>query len=64
MPWCDDCDRLIEDDDVTDEGTCPHCGEYLGRRHVPWYFKVMVAGTGVYLVWRAYQGITWLVHHA
>ena len=31
---------------------------------IPWHFKLMIAGTGGYLVWRAYQGIGWLVHHA
>jgi hypothetical protein len=55
---------MVEDEDVTDDGACPECGEPVGRRHVPWYFKLMLAATGVYLVWRAYQGISWVVHHA
>jgi hypothetical protein len=55
---------MVEDEDVTDDDTCPECGEPIGRRHVPWYFKLMLAGTGVYVVWRAYQGISWVVHHA
>jgi len=64
MPWCDECDRMVEDNELTDEGECPGCGEPLARRQVPWYFKAMIAATGVYLVWRAYQGVDWLVHHA
>ena len=64
MPWCDECDRMVEDDELTDDGECPDCGEPLLHRHVPWYFKAMIAVTAVYLVWRAYQGVDWLVHHA
>ncbi|MGH9292502.1 MAG: hypothetical protein ACRDZ6_06960 [Acidimicrobiales bacterium] len=32
-------------------------------RRAPWHFKVIVVGSVVYLGWRAYQGIGWLVHH-
>ena len=67
MPWCDECDQLVEDEDVGDDGTCPTCGHPLGElqpRPVPWYFRLMLAATVVYLGYRAYQGITWLAHHA
>lgn len=64
MPWCDACDRMVEDDELTDGGECPQCGEELARRKIPWHFKAMIAATGVYLAWRVYQGIGWLVHHA
>jgi DNA-directed RNA polymerase subunit RPC12/RpoP len=64
MPWCDTCEKAVEDDELTDEGECPECGEQLERRKVPWHFKLMIAATAVYLGWRAYQGIGWLVHHA
>jgi len=30
----------------------------------PWHFKVLVVGTVVYLGYRLYQGIGWLIHHA
>jgi hypothetical protein len=55
---------MVEDDRLTDEGECPECGEPLGHRRIPWYFKLMIVFTAAYLVWRAYQGIGWLVHHA
>jgi hypothetical protein len=29
----------------------------------PWHFKVIAVGSVVYLGWRLYQGIGWLVHH-
>jgi hypothetical protein len=55
---------MVPTDEITDEGNCPDCGESLGRRAIPWYFKLMIAATAVYLGWRAFQGIAWLVHHA
>ena len=65
MPWCEVCDAMVEDDTLTDDGACPECGEPLAeRRQIPWHFKVMIAATAVYLGWRAFQGIAWLVHHA
>ncbi len=66
MPWCDECDQLVDDEDVGDGGTCPTCGTPLEepqRRPVPWYFKFMVAASVIYLGYRSYQGITWLAHH-
>jgi len=30
----------------------------------PWHFKALVVGTVVYLGYRLYQGIGWLIHHA
>jgi uncharacterized paraquat-inducible protein A len=64
VPWCDTCDQMVEDDALTDDGECPGCGAELRRRKIPWHFKLMIAATAVYLAWRAYQGIGWLVHHA
>ncbi|MGO9963022.1 MAG: hypothetical protein ACLPUG_06280 [Acidimicrobiales bacterium] len=86
MPWCRQCDRLVDDDELTahragsDAGEdgigdrCPTCGAELevddrqGARDAPlkapWHFKVLVVGTVVYLGYRLYQGIGWLIHHA
>ena len=65
MPWCDSCDRRIEDDELTGEGDCPECGDSLReRRKIPWHFKLLVYATVIYLGYRTFQGITWLVHHA
>jgi len=63
MPWCDECDVMVDEEELQ-EGTCPTCGgELRVRRPIPWHFKLMFGVTAVYLVWRAYQGIAWLVHH-
>jgi uncharacterized paraquat-inducible protein A len=65
MPWCDSCKELVEEDDVTEDGGCPTCAEPLEqRRPVPWHFKFLLTATVIYLGYRTYQGIGWLVHHA
>jgi hypothetical protein len=53
---------------------CPACGSHVepdrdGEEEEPpvkspWHFKVLVVGTVVYLGYRLYQGIGWLIHHA
>lgn len=66
MPWCEGCDRLLEEDELTEEGECPECGTELvdaPRRPVPWYFKMMLVASVIYLGYRAFQGVTWVVHH-
>ncbi len=64
MPWCEECDERIEEEDLTEEGTCPVCGsEPLEHRKSPWYFKFMVVATVIYVIFRIVQGIIWLSHH-
>ena len=54
---------MVEDGDL-EEGACPDCGTGLeARRPVPWTFKLMIGVTAIYLVWRIYQGVGWLIHH-
>jgi DNA-directed RNA polymerase subunit RPC12/RpoP len=65
VPWCDTCDRRVEDDELEGDDACPDCGHALReRRKVPWHFKLFVYATVIYLGYRTFQGITWLVHHA
>ena len=43
---------------------CPRCGyEQPLHRRAPWGFKLFLVATVIYLGYRAYQGIGWLVHH-
>jgi uncharacterized paraquat-inducible protein A len=64
MPWCDNCEEMVPTEDLTDEGACPKCDEVLEeRRKIPWHFKFLFVATVIYLGYRAYQGIGWLVHH-
>lgn len=53
--------------------SCPACGSHVDPDQEaeeeppvksPWHFKVLVVGTVVYLGYRLYQGIGWLIHHA
>ena len=65
VPWCDTCDRMVDDDELGDDQLCPTCGTDLAERGpVPWYFRAMIVATVIYLGYRAYQGVTWLIHHA
>ncbi|MHB8218783.1 MAG: hypothetical protein ACYDHU_00450 [Acidimicrobiales bacterium] len=67
MPWCEECDQLVEEEELDEDGACPQCGNVVAdqeRRPVPWYFKAMLVASVIYLGYRAYQGITWVVHHA
>lgn len=67
MAWCDHCDRLVEDDRLDEHGACPTCGTVLTEateeRHIPWSFKAMLVAFVIYLGYRGYQGITWIIHH-
>lgn len=66
MAWCDECDRLVDDDQLDEEGACPTCGTVLTEpapRHIPWTFKGMVIAFFIYLGYRGYQGINWIIHH-
>ena len=66
VAWCEECDRLVEDEDLTEDGACPTCGTVLAEqehRPIPWYFKFMIVASVIYLGWRIYQGVGWLAHH-
>jgi hypothetical protein len=64
VPWCEQCDEKVEREELTPEGTCPVCGTPpVEHRASPWYFKLIVVATVVYLGYRAFQGVTWVVHH-
>jgi leucyl-tRNA synthetase len=64
MPWCQNCEQMVPDEEMTDDGTCPRCDTPLeAERHIPWHFRLLAFATVVYLGYRAYQGIAWLVHH-
>jgi hypothetical protein len=64
MPWCETCDQRLEYDEVTEDGECLTCGEPVTpHRKIPWPFKVMIVITIIYLGYRAFQGVTWVIHH-
>jgi hypothetical protein len=54
----------LEYDEVTEDGECLTCGEPVTQhRKIPWPFKVMIVITIIYLGYRAFQGVTWVIHH-
>jgi hypothetical protein len=64
VPWCETCDQRVTDEELAEDGTCPDCGSVpLAHRKSPWYFKFMLVASVVYLGYRAFQGVTWVVHH-
>ena len=47
------------------DASCPECGAPLAEdRPMPWHFKLLAAGTAVYLLWRLGQGLDWLARYA
>ena len=69
VPWCEPCDRFWNPGSVTETGECPTCGTPVDtppetdpppRQRVPWHFWVAITAAGIYLAWRAIQGIALL----
>jgi hypothetical protein len=64
VPWCEQCDQQLDEQDLDEEGHCPTCGsEPLEHRRSPWWFKFLAVATVIYLLYRTFQGVTWVVHH-
>jgi hypothetical protein len=73
VPWCPTCDRFLSPPTVTPDGTCPTCRHPVepGRSvpagpeelpPVPRHLKVLGAAMVVYLGYRFFQGVEWVVH--
>jgi hypothetical protein len=78
VPWCASCQRFLSPPTVTPEGCCPACGRPVepGRAHppkdapagqeevgpVPLHLKILGAALVVYLGYRFFQGLEWLIH--
>jgi len=58
-----DGSRSSADPDAEDQASGEDGGEKPRQARAPWHFKVLLVGSVVYLGWRIYQGIGWLVHH-
>jgi uncharacterized paraquat-inducible protein A len=66
VAWCEECDTLVEDEDLSEAGECPACGTVLAEQErlpIPWYFKLMLLATVVYVGWRIFQLVHWAIHH-
>jgi uncharacterized OB-fold protein len=58
---CDDCGRDAAVDQLPPEGGCPTCGREAEVPTAPWHFKLLVVATVIYLGWRAWQGLAWVI---
>ena len=66
MPWCETCNRFWNPPSMGEGGQCPSCGRVIATAQdlkTPWHFKLLVVATVLYLGFRAYQGVAWLVQH-
>jgi hypothetical protein len=72
VPWCATCDRFLSPATVRSDGSCPTCGRVVEpgsvtveatnrRRAIPWHLKALLGVFALYLGYRAFQGIEWLV---
>ena len=74
MPWCPECDRFLSPSTVRGDGTCPSCGRRVELAPadadgattdepvvLPWHLKLLAGAAAVYLGFRAWQGVVWLV---
>ena len=57
-------------------GCCPSCGRTIAAASseasdvsadegptAPWHFKLLMAALVIYLGYRAFQGVEWVIHH-
>jgi len=56
---CPRCRSQVEPKEVVEAAAAAAAAKGEAVR-IPWHFWVMVAAAGLYLVWRAVQGISWL----
>jgi uncharacterized paraquat-inducible protein A len=64
VPWCEHCNRFFNPPSMGEGGECPACGRVIATAEdlrTPWHFKLLVVATALYLGFRAYQGVVWLV---
>jgi hypothetical protein len=62
MPWCETCSRFYNPTSLHADGSCPTCGTQVAAPvKTPWHFKLLLASVALYLGWRAWQGIEWVL---
>jgi hypothetical protein len=75
VPWCATCDRFLSPPTVRADGTCPTCGRAVDGEHthgsvpttgerrasLPWHLWLLAVAVAVYLGFRAWQGIEWII---
>ncbi len=66
MPWCETCERFLSPPTVEQDGKCPTCGRAIAvsedTASLPWHLKLLAGAVVVYLGFRAWQGVEWILH--
>jgi len=78
VPWCVSCNKFLTPPTVRADGTCPRCGGEVerglipgmtrpskkdGPPGVPWHLKLLGLALTIYLSFRAFQIVDWILHH-
>lgn len=68
MPWCEACGRFWNPPSMDAGGKCPTCGQVIAsaaeleaEANLPWHFKLLLVAVVLYLGFRAWQGVVWLL---
>ena len=75
MPWCVSCNKFLTPSTVRPDATCPKCGQIVERGlipgmtrpadepapAVPWHLKLLLLALVVYLSFRAFQIVDWVI---
>jgi PHP family Zn ribbon phosphoesterase len=75
VPWCVSCNKFLTPNSVNPDATCPKCGKVVERGlipgmtraadepapTVPWHLKLLLLAFVVYLTFRAFQIVDWIV---
>jgi PHP family Zn ribbon phosphoesterase len=76
VPWCVHCNKFLTPSTVRPDARCPVCGEVVERGlipgmtrpadetpvGIPWHLKLLGLATALYLGFRFYQLIDWVLH--
>jgi len=63
MPWCEQCDTDLETEDLTRTATARRAAPSRTPSQAAVWFKFLAVATVIYLGYRAFQGVTWVIHH-
>jgi len=74
VPWCESCSKFWNPTSMSEAGECPTCGRVIAdpakiaavkaggkAAKVPWHFWLLLVALVLYLGFRAYQGVLWLL---
>jgi hypothetical protein len=76
VPWCVSCNKFLTPPTVRADGTCPRCGSEVERGlipgmtrpageerpGVPWHLKLLGLALAVYLSFRFFEVIEWVLN--